>query len=283
MRIRSSTLLLVLSIITGAFILYFTLMFFNVYKNDVIQVVLGIPFLLFWPGFALVLALFPGRQDLSFFRRVAYSFGLSLVIVSFIGLILNFTPLGIKEVPVFVSITFFVLITELIASVRIVLERRSTNVAAEHHREKPPITRSRLDLPIFIAMVVLLIGSLTFMGYFISKPKVDEAFTQFYLVQSAGSGSLYPKELKVGQEGKVTLAVTNHEHREVSYRIKSSLNGTRVSEIGPIVITSGQTWQGDLRFVASQDGDNQKLEFSLFLDNNPQPYKEPLFVWINVN
>lgn len=51
---------------------------------------------LFLPGYSLVEALYPGEGELSPLERLALSIGLSLALVPLTGLILNYTPWGIR-------------------------------------------------------------------------------------------------------------------------------------------------------------------------------------------
>ncbi|MDH4300312.1 MAG: DUF1616 domain-containing protein, partial [Dehalococcoidia bacterium] len=60
------------------------------------RIVLGLPFLLFFPGYTLMAALFPKKDRLGGVERVALSFGLSIAVVPLVGLILNYTPWGIR-------------------------------------------------------------------------------------------------------------------------------------------------------------------------------------------
>ena len=53
----------------------------------------------FGPGYVLIAALFPGDNDLDWIERIALSFGLSIVVLPLLGLLLNFTPLGIRFSP----------------------------------------------------------------------------------------------------------------------------------------------------------------------------------------
>jgi len=64
---------------------------------------------LFLPGYALIAALFPSKNDLDGIERLALSFGLSIAVVPLIGLGLNFTPFGIRLVPIIVSLSVFTL------------------------------------------------------------------------------------------------------------------------------------------------------------------------------
>src|SRR5574337_2061409 len=64
--------------------------------NNPARVVLGLPFVLFFPGYVLIAALYPRRSDLDGVERVALSLGLSLAVVPLIGLVLNYTLWGIR-------------------------------------------------------------------------------------------------------------------------------------------------------------------------------------------
>lgn len=66
--------------------------------------VLGSAFVLFIPGYVAVEALFPKNRELDTLERLALSVGLSLALVPLVGLFLNFTPWGIRLVPIMVSL-----------------------------------------------------------------------------------------------------------------------------------------------------------------------------------
>jgi len=70
-----------------------------------IRIILGLPLVLFLPGYSLIAALFPRKADLDGIERVALSFGLSLAIVPLLGLVLNYTPFGIRSSPVLILLS----------------------------------------------------------------------------------------------------------------------------------------------------------------------------------
>ena len=80
--------------------------------------ILGLLFILFIPGYTLIAALFPKKQDLDNIERLALSFGLSLAISPLIGLALNYTPFGIKLSPIVISLTIFTIIMVLVSYIR---------------------------------------------------------------------------------------------------------------------------------------------------------------------
>ena len=51
-------------------------------------------------------------------ERVALSFGMSLVLVPMVGLLLNYTPWGIRLEPILYSVTAFIFATSAIALIR---------------------------------------------------------------------------------------------------------------------------------------------------------------------
>lgn len=86
---------------------------------EIFRIVLGLPFVLFFPGFTLISALFPKREWMNNIERVILSFGISIATVTFIGLILNFTPWGLRIEVVLYSVASFTIITSIIAWVRL--------------------------------------------------------------------------------------------------------------------------------------------------------------------
>ena len=82
-----------------------------------LRYVFGGILVLFLPGYALIEALYP-KRDLDELARFALSIGLSLAIVPLTGLVLNYTPFGIRLLPVALSIAIITLIFLTIALLR---------------------------------------------------------------------------------------------------------------------------------------------------------------------
>ncbi len=80
--------------------------------------VLGSLYVLFLPGYALIEFLYPRGNELSPLERVALSIGLSLAIVPLIGLLLNYTPWGIRLKPILVSTSTLTIALALASSYR---------------------------------------------------------------------------------------------------------------------------------------------------------------------
>lgn len=65
--------------------------------------ILGSMFVLWLPGYTFTKALFP-KKELDNIERVALSIGMSLALVPIIGLLLNYTPWGIRLTPITISL-----------------------------------------------------------------------------------------------------------------------------------------------------------------------------------
>jgi hypothetical protein len=73
--------------------------------------ILGSLFVLFFPGYSFIKALFPKEvpfktrsEELDNIERIALSIGMSLALVPITGLLLNYTPWGIRTTPITLSL-----------------------------------------------------------------------------------------------------------------------------------------------------------------------------------
>jgi uncharacterized membrane protein len=80
--------------------------------------VIGSVFVLFIPGYVTVEALFPKGRELDSIERFALSVGLSLALVPLVGLLLNYTPWGIRLNPIVISLTVLTVGLAVIALAR---------------------------------------------------------------------------------------------------------------------------------------------------------------------
>ena len=75
--------------------------------NIYILLPLGLPFIFIFPGYLVMLAMYPERHSLKMAERFALTLGLSVFLLPSLGLVLNFTPFGIKLVPVMITVLIF--------------------------------------------------------------------------------------------------------------------------------------------------------------------------------
>lgn len=97
----------------------------DLYPLVYIRYVLGSIFVLWLPGYTFIKALFPiepplktSSKSLDTIERVALSLGMSLALVPIIGLLLNYTPWGIRLTPIVLSLLALTLIFATAAIIR---------------------------------------------------------------------------------------------------------------------------------------------------------------------
>jgi len=89
-----------------------------------IRWLLGSILVLYLPGYALLQLLFPKASEIDSLERFALNIGLSLALVPLIGLVLNYTPWGIRFVPITSSLSAFVIAFAVAAATRKYLETK---------------------------------------------------------------------------------------------------------------------------------------------------------------
>jgi uncharacterized membrane protein len=99
----------------------------NLYPWIYVRNFFGVIFVLFLPGYAFVKTLFPANlpgkppETLETIERIALSIGLSIALVSIIGLLLYFSPLGLSLPAIVISLFLF---TSIFATVAVSRENQ---------------------------------------------------------------------------------------------------------------------------------------------------------------
>src|SRR2546425_1049821 len=127
-----------------------------------VRVVLGLPFVLFFPGYTLIAALYPRRDDLDGIERLALSLGLSLAVVPLIGLVLNYLPWGIRLAPIVVSLTLFVAACCVAAA----LKRGRLSLSERFPADVRPVLNAIRRLPwAMIGISAIIMALVLFLGF----------------------------------------------------------------------------------------------------------------------
>jgi len=249
--------------------------------SNVAQIILGLPFMLFLPGYALITALFPRKGDIGGVERVALSFGISIAVVAFLGLANNYTPWGITVYSGLASIAIFIFTTSIVAWYRLHRLAEEERFTTSFDLSFAWQGQSTLDKALSVILTVAIVGAVGTLVYTAVTPKIGERFTELYILGQEGKAANYPTELRVGEEGKVTLGIINQEQETVSYQIVVTIDGIKNSGLGPVTLEHEGKWEGEVSFTPTKTGNNQKVEFSLYEGDKPS-LKESVHLWINV-
>ena len=257
-----------------------------VFTTGPLRIALGLACVLFFPGYTLIAALFPRKGTLHGIERLALSFGLSLAVVPLIGLGLNYTPWGIRFLPIILSLASFIIAAAVIAYYR----RQQLPIEERYDPKLRPRLasytlawrgQSRWDKVLTIFLIVAILGALGSLIYVIAVPKVGEKFTQFYVLGAEGKAEGYPKDMTLGQEASLKLGIVNDEHEPVVYLVAVTIDGEKVKNIGPIQLEHGQKWEEEVGFRPTRVGEKQRLEFLLYKGEASELYRS-LHFWVSV-
>lgn len=274
-----------------------------------LRVILGLPFILFFPGYTLVLALFPQNDSIGSIERFALSFVLSFTVTALIAVGLNYTPWGIRLIPILYSQTIFILLMSALA-----FWRQSKLPASERFAVRGNVGFSqgtgKLDRVLSIILAIAIVATAGVLIYTVAFPKVGEKFTEFYVLGTQGQATGYPSDFvldngtvvsviydngqsQTGGTGNLIVGITNREQASTTYEVTLTINGqaapmfvdgATVNSLGPITLDNNQTFEKQIGFAPSQPGENQEVEFVLLVGGKPyfdSPSNPPPHLWIN--
>ena len=188
------------------------------------RILIGIPFIIFFPGYSLVATLFPEKKSLDTIERIALSFGLSIAVVPLIGFGLNYTSFGIRLDPILWSLILFNIVLSILG-----IWRRT--ISSEPFLPFDPIVlfeaskerfhnEVKIDKALTIVLVLAVLSSVIALAYVVAVPRQGEQFTEFYVLGPGGKATDYPHNLTLNQSASVILGITNHEYRTVNYTVQ---------------------------------------------------------------
>jgi uncharacterized membrane protein len=247
----------------------------------VLRLFLGLIFVLILPGYALQVVVFPGRGDLDGPERLALSIGLSMAVLPLLALFLDRLPWGIRLWPVLVAEGSFIAIASLVAVVR---RRR----LPESERFWPVIdlgvrrprlggSRSGRLLSAFLAGALSL--TVLSAGFILVKSNPGEHFTEFYMLNSVAQAEFYPWQASSDEPLSVTLGLANRERDAHAYKVEVWVEDPwedrrqKVAESDYKQLSPGEVLEWPLSWRMPWPGQDQKVEFLLFLDEDPTPYR----------
>ncbi len=263
-----------------------------------IRIILGLPLVLFLPGYSLIAALFIRKDDLDGIERVALSFGLSIAITPLLGLGLNYTPFGIRLTPVLIVLSVFTIALAIGAYVRRNRIPEGDSFVVDFNEFKDFLLaqvffykkKKCVDKILTAVLILSIVLALSVTVYVIITPKEGEKFTEFYVLGPGGMAEEYPTNLTVGEEGEVIIGVVNHEYAAVTYQLELKVNG-KVIDQKSIVLAHNETWEGPFTFKPKKAGEDQKLEFllyknlfnkSVYGEEDEEEIYRALHLWVDV-
>jgi uncharacterized membrane protein len=261
---------------------------------------MGIPFLLFLPGYALVSALWPQksieddeiseesekpeRDGVSDLERIALSLGLSIALVALTGLGLNYTPWGITLNSTIIGLCCVILI--LIGTAWIRREKLSHEERFTIRFDYAPIKINELASTEIVMVALIIISILigvTIFAYIAMNPP-QERFTELYILDADGTTENYPDNLTVDEEGVIFIGVVCHEHLTTDYTVIVELfyedESNETLDEYSVSLEDEEEWSQRFSFSLNATG-TYKLEVQLYKGAGEEPYLTN-HLWIEV-
>ncbi|MBQ4134098.1 MAG: DUF1616 domain-containing protein [Methanocorpusculum sp.] len=278
-----------------------------------IRVIFTVPVILFIPGYVLIAALFPEKKSIDGIERFALSVGLSIAVVPLIGLVLNYTPFGIRLNPIVISLVLFTLIMMIITLYRRARLSDEEKFAVPFEMVKPalkeelfPKNQGKFDKALSIILIIAILVAAVTTVFVIAFPKDGEKFTEFYILGEDKMADDYPEKFPVNSQQFVWIGIGNHEYRDVTYTVEtlllnaewdSSTNSSVIHASMPldrfeVSVLDNTTYLEKYYFSVPYTGYN-RLEFLLYNETVPSAsasaeekmdssYRD-LHLWIKVN
>lgn len=230
-------------------------------RETPVRIVVGLLFVLFVPGYAVVAALFPRRDGststdgqektepqsfeylqtgrINGIERVVFAVGTSIVLVFAVGVGLVVSPWRISLVPIVASVSGIALLGATISA-----ERRRRVPETERFRvtyrewlapgragRLQPETRT--DAVLTVVTVVGLLLAIGSIGYAVSGPSSDSS-TEFSLLVETETGAMVAPDssanLTLNDSRPLVVGISNHEGERVEYSVVVVLQEIRIQD-----------------------------------------------------
>lgn len=274
-----------------------------------LRAALGIPFLVFAPGYAFVSALFPARElangGISVVDRLTFALGTSIAIVAAIGVALNVSPWGIGPVSIVLSVGPVTLVLTALAVVRRRLlppdDRFGIPLRSSIRAIRSPGigSGSRADVALNAVLLVSLLVASVAAVYALPMLNQGERYTEMSILTENESGELvidnYPQEVTRGEEATFYLGITNQERESVRYTVVAEIQRTDNATDGPqvlerreidrftVTLSDGEAWREQQTVRPELPGSDVQLTYYLYKGDAPDsPTRDNAYRTVNL-
>jgi uncharacterized membrane protein len=286
-----------LKLILGLVLLMLIYLYMPIINESFVRFILGFFIMLFIPGYAMMSAILPGKDDMGEAERLLLSIVLSISIVPIIGFILNYTIWGIRFEPLFFCTMVLIVFSVFIANFRRHMLPPEKRYEGFIERILPVLRNSRkqlfkpsekgIDRALSIFIVVSLLVLIATMGLMMLLPPVASGYTELYILGPGKTAQDYPDEFILGESKPVIVGISNHENRDQPYTLIVSLsspdgsNGA-VLHTEKVTVLNEQATEIGIVIKPDRTGAKMKLNFALYKgDDMTFPYRE-CYRWVNV-
>jgi len=263
-------------VIFGLSILF--LIFYMYFPGSLLNTLLGLPFVLIFPGYALVSAVYRTEHNLALPQRLALSCVISLTIVTILAIGLN--AIG------YLSTTSQILGIELIIIVSciVVLYRRfHRNKGSQFAKELGGYKVYQQFNSIWVAIVLVVVFII--FGIIINLIMEGQAptnTTAFYLLGAGGKAGNYPAQVNLGSPFPITIGIINNENEPITYHVDLQIDQRDPESLATVVLNPGEKWEQSFDLLIEQaNGSEALVGFYLHKGSAGEVYRS-LHFWVQI-
>lgn len=226
--------------------------------------ILTLPLVLVLPGYALISALFP-RNLLGVVERLVFSLGLSLSIVVLGGLVLNWTPFGLRASSWAVFLAGITLGASAIALIR----RRGQSVSAPGWLRVGNVGLT-LRQGLLLGLAAVIVCGAIAVSIIGAERQSYAGFTQLWILPTAGANA----------ENAFRLGVSNMESTAMEYRLAVNMDGKVVKEWPSIDLNPNEKWEVTLVLAPTRSAGVARVEADLYRAEAPTTIYRHVVLWL---
>lgn len=276
-------------------------------EGSAVRLVVAGVALLFLPGYALTLAVFPGSRtaeneartplnrrylesnmsSLDPFERIALAVGFGVCLMPVFGFVVGVTGAGYELRTVVILVSVATTLFTALAAVRYRMSPSDVDAPSPFATLAETVVDG-VSAPtpgnraLNVAVVVLLVLATANLAAAIASPPESPEYTTAALLTENDEGELvadgYPDQLRAGETADLILRVENHESRAVDYEVVVQLQ--RVSDDGTVTeistrdrfeqtVDSGSVWELDHRVASDMSGERVRLAYLIYNGDAP--------------
>jgi uncharacterized membrane protein len=281
-----------------------------------VRVSLGIVFVLFAPGYALVSVLLPERtaiesgqaRQITIAERLVMSIGLSAIIVPLVGYALHYATLRIDGAAM---VSFVGAITVALAVLAWGRRRLASDPfgidpfgAMDRTKVFLVVPRQRRETALNAAIVIGIVVAAATIGVTAATNENGERYTEFYLLSGGAEteGAVadgYPVEVTSGDSAAFVVGIANHERESITYtvvvqlqRIDTAADDRAITErvvldTFEVSVDSGDSVEREHVIEPTLEGEDLRVTYLLYAETPPEdPTAENAYrsthAWIDV-
>lgn len=255
-------------VIFGLSILF--LILYMYFPGSLLNTLLGLPFVLIFPGYALVSAVYRTEHNLDLPQRLALSCVISLTIVTLLAIGLN--AIG------YLSTTSQILGIELIIIVSciVVVYRRFHRDKGPHFVKEPGGRKVYQQFNSIWVGIVVVVAFIIF-GMIINLIMEGQAptnTTAFYLLGAGGKAGNYPAQVNLGIPFPIAIGIINNENEPITYHVKVQIDQRDPESLATVVLKPGEKWEQSFDLLIEHaDGSGALVRFNLHKGSAGEVYR----------